>query len=213
MKYFYLYIFISFVIILCFSYYNELQSKETFTNNKNYILLGDSILNNEIYVPVGKSVNQLFNEKTNGNSLCLAVDDSKINDVYNQIIDIPDSYNTNNTIIFVSIGGNNLLSFTKENNVNTIFNSYKDLINSIRKKMPNTTIFLLDLYYPNNMNTESNFKLIKEWNDMIYDYANKNMLSVLKISKIMTEPEDYMSTIEPSIIGGEKIVNALLSVE
>ena len=46
---------------------------------------------------------------------------------------------------------------------------------------------------------------------MLYDYASKNSIRVVKISSYLTQPEDFTHGIEPSAIGGEKLVAALLS--
>ena len=46
---------------------------------------------------------------------------------------------------------------------------------------------------------------------MLYDYASKNSIRVVKISSYLTQTEDFTNGIEPSAIGGEKLVAALLS--
>ena len=45
---------------------------------------------------------------------------------------------------------------------------------------------------------------------MIYDYATKNNFSVLKISNILTESEDFSFGIEPSSNGSKKLVDAIM---
>ena len=64
------------------SYYNTLNSSlytEQFSNNsiKNYVLMGDSILNNFSYVPDGKSVASLLKKQTpDGHVVNLAKNDA-----------------------------------------------------------------------------------------------------------------------------------------
>jgi hypothetical protein len=70
---------------------------------------------------------------------------------------------------------------------------------------------LLDIYYPENMKYKQYHSIIKEWNAMLYEYANKNNYSLLKISNILTKPDDFSFGIEPSSAGGAKLVEAILT--
>ena len=160
MKYFYLFIF----LLFCFLFYyvilrNTYYFKETFqNNNKNYILLGDSILKNNSYVSNGMSIENILIER-NLNVKCLAEDNSKIVDIYSQIDKIPIEFNSKDTLIFLSAGGNDILSHYVDQNqdiTNTavltpMFSSYKNIVKSIQNRLPNARIFLLDIYYPDNL--------------------------------------------------------------
>ena len=114
MKYFYLYIILLVIFIIGVSYYNTFLSsqinKEGFNNNKSIVLLGDSILKNNTYTSNGKGVDDLLIERNNGGVYCYAEDYSKITDVYSQIDNIPPQLNSQNTTIFLSSGGNDLLT-------------------------------------------------------------------------------------------------------
>ena len=175
MKYFYFYIFFIFCFIVFMSYYN---TKEGFTSNtKSFILLGDSILKNDAYVSNGKSVANLVAER-NQNIYCFAEDDSKIVDIYSQIDKIPHEFDSPNTLIFLSAGGNDILSHYVDQNqdikntsvLNPMFSAYKNLIKSIQKRMPQSKIILFDIYYPDNLTYKQYHFIIKEWNNMIYDF-------------------------------------------
>ena len=224
MKYFYLYIFMLCCFILAVSYYNTYTrtSIESFNSSKQTIvLLGDSILKNNAYTSNGKSIEELLQERTKGKTYCFAIDDSKINDVYNQIGNIPENLNNAHTTIFLSVGGNNILAKYKENinenntnDLNSIFKSYVHLVQSIQSKMNKTKIILLDIYYPNDSNYKKYNDLINEWNEFIYEYAanpKNNIDGVLRISSIIRKPEDFTQEIEPSNSGGVKIVDAILT--
>jgi hypothetical protein len=225
MKYFYLYIFLLLGFIFIVSYYNTYINsyKESFNSEKQiFVLLGDSILKNDRYVSNGQSLQFLLMERTNNKTHCYAVDDSKIIDVYKQIDEIPYEFNTSYTTIFLSIGGNDILQNCLENNANCnktdlvpMFSAYKNLIKSIQTKFPNANIVVLDIYYPNNLKYKQYHELIDEWNNMIYDYAREssknNITSVLKISNILTHPDDFTLDIEPSAIGTKKMVDIILS--
>ena len=147
MKYFYLYIFIIVCILFAVSYYNTMTSsyREFFNAEKQtFILLGDSILKNDAYVSNGKSVANLVAER-NQNIYCFAEDDSKIVDVYSQIDKIPHEFDSPNTLIFLSAGGNDILSHYVDQNQdikNTsvlipMFSAYKNLIKSIDTESAN----------------------------------------------------------------------------
>jgi hypothetical protein len=92
-----------------------------------------------------------------------------------------------------------------------MFAAYKTLIKSIQKKLPNANIVLLDIYYPDNMTYKQYHSIINEWNQMVYKYAAKNGISVLKISGVLTKPDDFSFGMEPSATGGRKLVDAILS--
>ena len=220
MKYFYLYIFLLFCFIIFMGYYN---TKEGFTNTrreKTYILLCDSILKNDAYVSDGKSVENLIAER-NKNIYCFAEDHSQIVDVYSQIDKIPVEFNSSNTLIFLSAGGNDILTHYVDQNediTNTsvlkpMFSSYKNIIKTIQTKLPNAKVFLLDIYYPDNLQYKRFHSIIKEWNSMIYDFAEnpKNKIyGVIRISSSLTQNEDFSFGIEPSSSGGNKIANLIL---
>jgi lysophospholipase L1-like esterase len=237
MKYFYIYV----ILLLCFivgvSYLNTYltSQKEPFNTNSNskvnennninkpnIILLGDSILKNNAYVSNGKSIDDLITERNNGNIYCYAVDHSKVVDVYSQLDQIPLDLNLKSTTVFLSVGGNDILTYyedqegdsTNTSILNKIFAAYKSLIRSIQTKLSNVNIVLLDIYYPDNLKYRQYHHIIKEWNQMIYTFAantNNNIEGVLKISSLLTKQEDFSFGIEPSSIGGEKIVENILN--
>ena len=222
MDFFYLYIFTLVCFIIAISYYNTYNATytESFNSNKqSFILLGDSILKNDAYVSDGKSVDDMIIERTNGKTISLAIDHSKIVDVYDQINKIPSNDNNNFTTVFLSAGGNDILSHyvdqendaTDTNILGTIFAAYKKLIKSIKNKLPNANIVLLDIYYPDNMKYKQYHPIISEWNKLIYDYANKNNYNVLKTSNILTKSDDFSFGIEPSANGSKKLVDTIMS--
>ena len=244
MKNFYLYIFILCFVIISVSsfthYYKYYVLKEHFSNiysdsnvnsniysnsNKTYVLLGDSIIKNNSFVKNGKGIDDILNEKTNGNSYCYAKNDSTIVDIYSQLDSIPSDLNNKNTIVFLSVGGNDILNNYVNNDVDTkntkvlelIFNTYKKLFKSIQTKMDQTKIVLIDVYYPTSIKFSQYKPILEEWNKLISDFvsssnsnSNNNNLQVLNISNILIESTDFTLNIEPSETGGEKIANNIL---
>jgi TFIIF-interacting CTD phosphatase-like protein len=224
MKYFYIYIFFLLFFIVVVSFIKTLFSQEEgFNSNKqNFILLGDSIFKNNAYVANGKSVDELLTERTNGKTLCLAMDNAKIVDIYEQIRKIPGGLNNNGSTIFLSAGGNDIVTqyVDKENDnsdtsiLGSMFASYKSVIKNIRISLPNANIVLVDIYYPENMTYKQYHSILLEWNKKLYTYAEEpknNITSVLKISKILTREDEFTFGIEPSALGGGKIVDAIMS--
>jgi hypothetical protein len=204
------------------TYLNSIFKESFHSGKQTFVLLGDSILKNNAYVTDGKSVEELLQERTNGKTLCLAKDNSKIINIYSQIDNIPDELNNNFTTIFLSAGGNDILSHfvEQENNVknttvlDTMFESYKKLIESIHTKIPNASIVLLDIYYPNSEKYKQYHAIIKEWNKKLYIYAlepKNNIVSILKVSSVLTKSEDFSHGIEPSSNGSMKMVDSILS--
>ena len=219
MKNFYLYIFILSCFIFAVSYWNTYITEGFNVDKQNFVFLGDSIFKNDAYVSNGKSVDELLIERTKGKTTCLAVDHSKIVDIYNQIDKIPENLNTSSTTLFLSVGGNDILSYYVEKSnepsdtsfLDTMFKSYQELLKSIQKKFPNVNIVIVDIYYPYNSGYKKYHSIIRAWNTMIYDYARKNNLRVLKISGILAKPDDFSFGVEPSALGSGKLVDAILS--
>ena len=227
MKHFYLYILLLCFIIIAVStfthYYKYYVLREPFgnSNNKNvktYILLGDSIIKNNSYVKNGKAIEDILNEKTNGNTHCYAKDDSTIVDIYSQLDSISSELNKGSTTIFLSAGGNDILNNYADKEVSIkdtkvldpIFNAYKTLIKSIQTKMNDSKLVLLDIYYPTNIKLTQYKPILEEWNKLIADFASTNNIEVINISNILIESTDFTLNVEPSETGGEKIANSIL---
>jgi len=223
MKHFYLYIFILSCIIFAVSYIKTNIRLEGFksSNNQLYVLLGDSILKNDAYVSNGKSIESILID-SNKNIKCYAQDHSKIVDIYYQVNTIPTEFNTSNTIIFLSGGGNDILTHYVDQNrditdtsiLKPMFASYKNLIKTLQTRLPNTKIVLLDIYYPDNLQYKQFHDIIKQWNAMIYEYASNpknHIYGILRISSHLTQKEDFSFGIEPSTTGGKKIADLILA--
>jgi hypothetical protein len=162
----------------------------------------------------------MLSELTDERTHCYAVDGAIIDNMHLQIEDIPVDLNNKSTIIFLSIGGNNILSHYKSQNkdistdkLNDLFSDYKKTVLIIQNKMNKSKIVLLDIYYPYNSIYKHYYQTITEWNNMIYSFAKdpkNNILGVLKISTLLTNDKDFSFGIEPSSIGGNKIVVNIL---
>lgn len=222
MDYFYIKIFCLILFIIVVSYWNTYCSSfiESFSNksgNKTIVLLGDSILKNNSYVSDGKGIDNLLEER-NTKVVSLAVNNSKIVDVYGQINNIPLDINIASTFIFLSSGGNDILSFYVDQHgdtndtgfLNTMLAAYKKLVKSIQTRMNKCQIVLMDIYYPTSNEFAQYRPIIEEWNDLIRNYARENSLGLLQISQKVTSSEDFTLGIEPSEKGGKKIAQQIL---
>ena len=230
MNYFYLKIFGLVLFIIAVSYWNTYCSSfiESFSfnssnkningnGNKTIVLLGDSILKNNSYVSNGKGVDNILEER-NAKVVSLAENNSKIIDVYGQIGKIPLDINNVSTSIFLSSGGNDILSFYVDQNgdttdtgfLNTMLAAYKKLVKSIQTRMNKCQIVIVDIYYPVS-NPFAQYKpIIEEWNTLISNYALENSFQLLQISQSVTSSDDFTLGIEPSEKGGEKIAQLIL---
>ena len=225
----YLYIFILIFVILIVSFYTQYTydsvniNIEPFLNNNNknnIVLLGDSILKNNSYVKNGQSIEDILREKKGDNLYCLALNNSTVVDVYSQIDSIPLEINNENTTIFLSSGGNDILSqyvdkrdsdVSDSHVLNVIFIAYKKMVKSLRVKMNKTKLVLIDIYYPTS-NQFSQYKpIVQDWNNMLEKYAREKSFGLIQISKSVTASDDFTLSIEPSEKGGEKIARSILN--
>ena len=222
MNYFYLKIFGLILFIFAVSYWNTYCSSfiESFSSNKSIVLLGDSILKNNSYVPDGKGVDNIIEERSDKNIelYSLAENNSKIVDVYSQINKIPLSINNKSTTIFLSSGGNDILSFYVDQHgdindtgfLNTMLAAYKKMVKAIQTRMDLCQIVLLDVYYPTSNQFTQYKPILEKWNGLISTYARENSLGLLQISYVVTDNGDFTLGIEPSEKGGEKIAQSII---
>ena len=211
-----LYIFILLSIIIIVHFFST--TREGFTTKpQTIILLGDSILKNDIYVEL--SVEDMLKKQVDCDIVSLARDKTTVVDVYKQIDNIHEGLNRPSTLIFLSVGGNDIIEnyidgpmdVTKNKDyINKIFESYQLLIKSLQVKADKSRIFLLDIYYPKDKKYETYYPLIDIWNKKQREYVDKsNIEGIVKISDKLTQPEDFVFSIEPSVRGGKKIADAI----
>jgi lysophospholipase L1-like esterase len=138
-------------------------------------------------------------------------------DVYDQLDKIPIELNTENSDIFLSIGGNDIINnynyltndLHKHNHLNKLFSNYSELVKSIQIKMNKANIVLLDIYYPKSSYYRSYIPIIEEWNNKLYE--KEDNFKILRISKYLNDSTDFIYSIEPSKKGGEKIADMIIN--
>ena len=164
-------------IILYFYFYNTIFIEGMSSKISTIVLLGDSIFQNNNYVPKEKSIEYLLKEHIPIQSLVLAQDNATINLLYQQYKGMPISMNNKHTNLYISIGGNDLLNAYENNDTNDttlfdmIWNLYKSNILNV-STITQCNIILTDIYYITDSNYEKYIPIIKKWNANLYQFAN-----------------------------------------
>ena len=210
-NYIFIYIVLFFVYLFLHAFLNKY--KENFDNKKNSIvLIGDSILENTNYVQEYYNVESSIKQQ-HYNVINLAKDNATIEDVKTQLYFL-DKKNINiSDVIFISIGGNNILNHyqfrRKENatHLDKIFDKYTNTISNIKSKY-NNRIVLINIYSPPKIKVFH--KLIKIWNKKLNDFANKKNIKILDINSLMNNERYFVKKIEPSREGSKIIANTII---
>ena len=201
----------SIIVIVSCAHFKSV--KEGLTNNDTIILIGDSVLNNANYVPSGKSVYDILKTKLS-KVLNFSKDGATINDLYSQLDKIPTNLNKTETHIFISAGGNDILNKSSElnsANITHLFNRYMDFLKSLRVKLGNAQIHILNLYLPANPRYQSYKPSIDQWNQLINNNSSKigEIYNVVDLNSLLTTPNDFVYDIEPSEFASEKIATII----
>ena len=210
-------------MLLLALYLYKCNIEDPFTNNnsssKNIVLIGDSILNNSAYVLANQSVPDLLSKELSKNVNTavynFAKDGSTITDCYTQLDKISIDLNTSNTTIFLSCGGNNILNSRQKLDTAstiTLFKQYSELIQSIKTRVSNAQLYILNLYTPVNTHYTSYHSTIEQWNKLLEDNASSLGYTLIDISSLLVLEDDFAYNIEPSYKGGQKIVSKLYSI-
>ena len=187
---------------------------DSFTNKDiKVVLIGDSMLNNSAYVSANQSVPDLLSKELIGNTVYnFAKDGSTINDCYAQLDKISTDLNNSSTSIVVSCGGNNILnSRSLKTDINNLFNEYGELLKSIKTRVPNASVYVLNLYTPTNTHYVSYHSAIKQWNQLLEDNKSSLQYKIVDTSSLLVTDKDFTYNIEPSERGGKKIVKAIVN--
>jgi hypothetical protein len=214
MKYHQICIVIIAIVVIVVCAFNK-TVKEGLTNNDNIFLIGDSVLNNSNYVGFNETVESNLKEIDGGGHIYnLAQDDATITSCYTQLEKITIDFNTLNTYIFISAGGNNLLK--EKTNLDTsivtkLFNDYWNFIHSVKIKLPNAHIIILNMYLPFGSRYEIYKSSVEEWNRLIVANMDKDGVdyNIIDLYKALTTSEDFVYYIEPSPSASKKIAGAI----
>ncbi|CAF1143387.1 unnamed protein product [Rotaria sordida] len=196
---------------------------------RHLILLGDSIFDNRSYVSRDQPavIDQLKAKVKDfdWNATLLAVDGNVLSDVGNQIKHVP----SDATHLFISIGGNNALSYMHHLN-DSVKNvgealivlskikkkfekDYVDMLTKVTKsKLPVTTCTIYNPRFDNSHQQTMCETGLSALNDIIITESTKLGIPVIDLKTIFNDPNDYANSIEPDVQGGMKIVENILYV-
>lgn len=207
-------IFITIILFFMFLFYHSyfVTYKENFDKRKQIILLGDSMLENSNYVENYFSVESHIKKK-HPYVLNLAQDHAIINNLTLQMKHLKQKKINKGDIIFVSVGGNDILNhyrFKKKGKIkdlNSIFEKYAKTILRLKNTASNQ-IVLLNIYAPPNVKEYHN--IIDLWNKKQKSFAIENDIKVLDIHSLVNHKHHFVKNIEPSNQGGDIIASAII---
>jgi hypothetical protein len=190
------------------------------------VLLGDSIFDNESYVPGGPPVIEQVRRALprGGRATLLAVDGAVSASVASQLRQLPDD----TTHLIVSVGGNDALRHSGildqvRRPAGEVFAAMTDMQGEFRHDYREMLRAVLAVGAPAAVCTVYDaipglvaeaVTLLSLFNDVILREAARERLPVLDLRLVCDEPRDYstVSPIEPSQHGGQKIAAAIARV-
>lgn len=191
------------------------------------VLLGDSIFDNQSYVGREQPVIvQLKDLLTKGErATLLAIDGAMIDTVPQQLKRLPD----NASHLVLSVGGNNVLSHMPMLNepaastgevllklralLDNFEQAYHHLLQRLRVyELPIIVCTIYNPRFPEPLAQQVATTALCVFNDAVLRQAFLLGIPVIDLRLICTEDADYANPIEPSAIGGAKIVNVIQRV-
>lgn len=194
---------------------------------KHIVLAGDSIFDNDGYVPGEPGVIEQLRMSVpkDWSAAKIAVDGDCIRHVYSRVENLPTHY----TDMVLSIGGNDALGYsTIIDEMDSIedlprlaarpmtefrkdYQTLLDHLIALDVKLSVCTIYTA-VPFDNAEWREYVPIALNLFNSIIKEEAQKRNIDVIDIDKVCTEPADFaaVSPIEPSAIGGQKIVDLII---
>jgi lysophospholipase L1-like esterase len=186
------------------------------------VLVGDSIFDNALYVETGAAVEQLLQDSLpNAKVSLLAVDGDVTTDVASRLNRFPSEASH----VFVSCGGNDALGLYDllDSNINSLFDAlmllsaaretfrlnYQKMLETILKRHRN--VYICTIYNKLPTLSAAGITMLALFNEVIIEEAVLSHLPVIDLRVICGEAGDFsdISPIEPSMQGGQKIVDAI----
>lgn len=187
------------------------------------VLLGDSIFDNARYVPDGPAVIDQLRDRlpSDWGATLLAVDGAEVADVEQQLLLLPKAA----THLVVSAGGNDALASSHilrepARSAAEVFSSLADVQQRFQHAYHGMLRLLAGASIPTAVCTiydsvpglsRDAVAALSVFNDVIFREAFRHGLPVIDLRLICDSPADYssVSPIEPSKLGGFKIVRAI----
>jgi lysophospholipase L1-like esterase len=211
---------IAFICHSCSPAYREGLRNSNHANHKTIVMLGDSMLENANYVNKDRSVTELVKNYADGRDYAFynfAKDGETIPTISRKISHLTGSQinklNKPKTHVFLSVGGNDILKLNQPLEASAIvstFLKYIELIKLIKSRLPNAKLTVLNLYTPTASWIEIYRMSIKQWNEALEQKKTKYHYDIINVNKLLFDKQDFTHDIEPSVIGGQKIVNEII---
>jgi hypothetical protein len=189
------------------------------------ILLGDSVFDNGAYTNGGPAViQQLQAQLPAGWRATLgAIDGSTTDDIAAQLADLPDDA----THLVLSVGGNNALLRAEvlespvtssgeallmlADAVDGFRSSYRQVVDAcLARGLPLVICTIYNGCFPEPTFQRRVTIALAAFNDAIVRVAVEKQLQVIELRLVCASDEDFANPIEPSVIGGEKIAQAVV---
>ena len=193
-------------------------------NKPHIVLLGDSVFDNGAYIGKGPDVVKQLNAvlPTGGNATLLAVDGSVTSGVGIQLWLAP----SDATHLVVSAGGNDALHYSpilgeKVGSVaealerladvrETFTREYRAMLDKVQARgLPTAVCTIYEARFPDLKQRRQAAAGLTLFNDCITREAAARGLAVIDLRVICSDDEDLANPIEPSVVGGAKIANAI----
>jgi hypothetical protein len=193
-------------------------------NKPHIVLLGDSVFDNGAYIGKGPDVVKQLNAvlPTGGAATLLAVDGSVTSGVGIQLGLAP----MDATHLVVSAGGNDALHYSpilgeKVGSVaealerladvrESFTREYRAMLDKVQARgLPTAVCTIYEARFPNRKQRRQAAAGLTLFNDCITREAAARGLAVIDLRVICSDEEDLANPIEPSVIGGAKIANAI----
>lgn len=176
--------------------------------------LGDSIFEHSLYMNLEDT---LISKLNASDTEMVAEDNARIKDVYTQFDSIKHKIKSNDDILFLSVGGNDMIEEImnndgKKNNdekLNEIIKQHKRLVNYIRTYNQTITLYVCTVYKPPFKSIYPFHTYIDRWNNMILQKYKQN---VIMIHDLCFEKKHFIDMIEPSELCVELLYNKIKEI-
>jgi hypothetical protein len=191
---------------------------------QHVVLIGDSIFDNGAYVGKGPDVIEQLRERLPAGSeaTLVAVDGSVTSGAKLQLLLVPDGA----THVVVSAGGNDALHYSKvlDEKARSVSDAldklaavrerfaedYRVLLDAVAATgLPAAACTIYDPRFPNQKQRRQASVGLSIFNECITREASARGLALIDLRLICTTDQDLVNPIEPSVIGGAKIANAI----
>lgn len=193
------------------------------SSRRHVVLLGDSVFDNAAYTGGRPSVStQLAQQLPDWRTSMVALDGATTQDIQRQVAALPKDASH----LILSVGGNDALRHMDlldqplrssaqafDMLADAVAGFERDYAQALRTCLDTTLPLVICTIYNGNFADAAFQRRVvvaaSAFNNVILRAATVNGLRVIDLRLICDRPEDYANPIEPSSIGGEKIVRAI----